>query len=139
MTKIIKGRWLPGKSGNSKGRPPGQGEVTRLRESIAEHLPAIIMQLVNRARDGDTQAARLLLERVLPPMKPAEQAVSLNLPDGDMTGQGMAVIAAIAAGELAPGQGAQLLTGLGSLARIREIDELERRLSALEGAKNERD
>ena len=33
---------------------------------------------------------------------------------------------------IAPGQGAQLLTAIATLARVIEIDELERRLTALE-------
>lgn len=136
IEKKKRGRWKAGESGNPNGRPPGVGEVSKLRESIAAHLPDIIAQLVNKAKDGDSQAARLLLERVLPPMKAIEQAVTLTLPDGDMTAQGVAIVQAVAAGTIAPGQGAQLLTGLGALARIREIDELERRLTALEGMKH---
>ena len=135
--KKKRGKWKQGESGNPNGRPPGVGEVTRLRESIAAHLPAIIAQLVTKAKEGDAQAARLLLERVLPPMKAIEQAVTLSLPDGEgITAQGVAIVQAVAAGILAPGQGAQLLTGLGALARIKEIDELERRITQLEGVKN---
>ena len=135
--KKKRGRWKAGESGNPKGRTPGTGEVAKLRDSIAKHLPAIITQLVTKAKAGDAQAARLLLERVLPPMKPIEQAVALSLPDGEgITGQGRAIVQAVADGTLAPGQGAQLLAGLGSLARIVEIDELERRITQLEGVKN---
>ncbi|MFZ2300755.1 MAG: DUF5681 domain-containing protein [Gallionella sp.] len=135
-----RGRWKPGESGNPTGRTPGSGAVAKLRESIAQHLPAIITRLVTQARAGDAQAARLLLERVLPPMKAVEQAVSLTLPaDAGLTAQGAAIVKAVADGALAPGQGAQLLTGLGSLARIREIDELEKRISLLEGLKNGND
>lgn len=73
----------------------------------------------------------------MPALKPSEQAVSLSLPDGEgMTAQGEAIIQAVAAGELAPGQGAQLLTGLGALARIKEIDEIEKRITQLEKIKN---
>lgn len=142
MTETTKkrGRWKTGESGNPSGRKPGTGEVGKLRHGIAAHLPEIITQLVARAKEGDTQAARLLLERVLPPMKPIEQAVTLSLPDGEgLTEQGRAIVQAVAAGTLAPGQGAQLLAGLGSLARITEIDELERRITALEGAKHGND
>jgi hypothetical protein len=129
--------WPKGKSGNPNGRPIGLGEVTKLRNSIAEHLPEIISQLVIKAKDGDAQAARLLLERVLAPMKPVEQSVSLVLPQGEgMTAQGVAIVEAVAAGTIAPGQGAALLTGLGALARIREIDELTARITKLEGDKN---
>lgn len=130
-----RGRWKTGESGNPSGRPPGLGEISKLRNSIAEHLPEIIMQLANKAKEGDSQAARLLLERVLPTLKPIEQPVTLTLPDSKgITGQGMAIIQAVAAGEIAPSQGNALLTGLGALARIKEIDELERRITALEVA-----
>ncbi len=132
-----RGRWKEGESGNPNGRKPGTGEVAKLRDSIAQHLPEIILQLVNKAKEGDSQAARLLLERVLPPMKAIEQAVKLSLPDGEgITAQGVAIVQAVASGTIAPGQGAALLTGLGALARIKEIDELERRITQLEGAKN---
>jgi len=44
----------------------------------------------------------------VPPLKAVEQAQALSPPDGTMTEQGRVVLAAVAAGELAPGQGAQL-------------------------------
>lgn len=69
--------------------------MAKLRASIAGHVPEIIGQLVEAAKGGDVQAARLLLERVLPPMKPTELAVPLALPDGSLTDQGRAVLAAV--------------------------------------------
>lgn len=137
IEKKKRGKWKSGESGNPNGRPPGVGEVTKLRNSIAEHLPEIITQLVTKAKEGDAQAARLLLERVLPPMKAIEPMVELTLPNGEgITAQGMAIVQAVAAGTLAPSQGAALLSGLGALARIREIDELEKRITQLEVKQN---
>jgi len=124
--------WKPGQSGNPTGRKPGCGEVARLRAAIAEHVPPIIAKLVEQATAGDVSAARLLLERVIPPMKATEQAVALHLPEGTLTEQGHAVLGAVAAGDLAPGDGAALLASLGTLARLTEADELERRIKALE-------
>lgn len=136
--KKKRGKWKAGESGNPNGRPPGVGEVTKLRDSIAAHLPEIITQLVEKAKAGDAQAARLLLERVLPSLKPIEQPVALSLPAGEgLTAQGVAIVEAVATGTLAPGQGAALLTGLGALARIKEIDELERRIAQLEGVNHD--
>jgi hypothetical protein len=134
------GKFKPGQSGNPKGRTPGTGAVAKLRESIAEHLPEIIAQLVTQAASGDVQASRLLLERVLPSLKPIEEPVALSLPHGEgITAQGAAVVAAVANGTLSPGQGASLLAGLGSLARIKEVDELTERITKLEGAKHGND
>lgn len=125
--------WKPGQSGNPAGRKPGTGEVARLREGIASELPAIIAKLVTAAKNGDTQAARLLLERVLPPVKSVGHPVRLSLPDGDdLSAQGAAIVRAVANGEISPDQGGEMLAGLGALARIREVDELERRIGLLE-------
>ncbi len=124
--------WRAGQSGNPRGRRPGSGEVAKLRAAIAEHVPTILERLVAAALQGDVSAARLLLERVCPPLKATEEAAPLALPDGTLTEQGRAVLGAVAAGELAPGQGAALLGAIGTLARVAEVDELERRLTALE-------
>lgn len=125
--------WKPGQSGNPRGRTPGSGEVAKLRAAIAEHVPTIIEKLTAAALLGDVSAARLLLERTIPPLKPAELAAPLALPDGTLTEQGRAVLGAVAVGTLAPGQGAALLAGIGTLARVVELDELARRVAVLEG------
>ena len=59
------------------------------------------------------------------------------MPDGGtLTAQGRAVLLAVAAGELAPSQGAALLGAIGTLARVTEIDELDARLTKLEEKQN---
>lgn len=126
------GRWKPGQSGNPAGRPPGSGEVAKIRAAISDRVPELLAALMTRALEGDVGAARLLLERAIAPLKAVEQPQALTLPDGTLTEQGRAVLAAVAAGELAPGQGAALLAAVGTLARIVEVDELTRRVEALE-------
>ena len=128
------GRWKPGESGNPKGRTPGTGEVAAIRAAIADRVPDLLAAMMTRALDGDVGAARLLLERAVAPLKAAEQPQALSLPDGTLTDQGRAVLAAVAAGELAPGQGAALLGAIGTLARVTELDELTARIEKLETA-----
>lgn len=131
------GKWQPGESGNPKGKAPGSGELQRLRAAIAADVPEILASLVSAAKSGDVQAARLILERVLPPIRATEQAVKLQLPDGEtLTAQGRAVLSAVAGGDLAPSQASQLLSSLGSLAKLVETDELSARIAALEGKAN---
>ena len=130
------GRWKPGESGNPKGRTPGTGEVAAIRAAIADRVPDLLAAMMTRALDGDVGAARLLLERAVAPLKAVEQPQALTLPDGTLTDQGRAVLLAVAAGELAPGQGAQLLAAIGTLGKIAEVDELTRRIEILE-EKNE--
>lgn len=126
------GRWKAGESGNPAGRKPGTGEVAKIRAAIADRVPELLAKLMAQALEGDTSAARLLLERAVAPLKAAEQPQALTLPNGTLTEQGRAVLASVAAGELAPGQGAALLGALGTLARVVEVDELARRIEALE-------
>jgi hypothetical protein len=126
-------QWRPGQSGNPAGKPKGAGRFAALRESIANHVPEIIERLAPQAKEGDGLAARLLLERVYPAMKAVEQAQSIELPsEGTLTDKGNAVLSAVAAGYLAPSQGAALIGAIGSLARVAEIDELASRVAALE-------
>ena len=133
MAKTPKTAWKPGQSGNPSGRRPGTGQLAKLRETIATSIPELLENLIEKARGSDVQAARLLLERVLPPVRAAEAVQPLTLPDGSLTDQGRAVLRAVADGVLAPGQGAQLLSGIAGLARVAELDEIARRLDALEG------
>jgi len=138
MTEVKKkrGTWKPGQSGNPAGRKPGTGEVAQIRASIAERVPELLAAMMTKALEGDVGAARLLLERTVAPLKAAEQTQALTLPDGSLTQQGRAVLALVAAGELAPGQGAALVSAIGTLARVAEIDELAKRIEKLEGVQN---
>ncbi len=126
------GRWKPGESGNPSGRARGSGEVAKVRAAISARIPELLEAMMQRALDGDVGAARLLLERTVAPLKAAELAQTLNLPSGTLTEQGRAVMAAVSAGHLAPGQGAALVGALGALARVAEVDELATRVAELE-------
>jgi len=110
-----------------------------LRAAIAEHVQEIISAMVDKAKAGDAAAARLLLERVIPPWRSAEPATPIEGLTGTFTEQGRAVLAAVAVGQITPAQAGQLLSGLGSLARTAEVDELAARVAALEqGATNDK-
>lgn len=124
--------WIAGQSGNPRGRPTNSGEVGKIRAAIAERVPELLRAMMDKALAGDVGAARLLLERTVAPLKAAESTQALSLPEGTLTQQGRAVLASVASGELAPGQGAQLLTAIGTLARVTEIDELTARIDKLE-------
>ncbi len=126
-------QWKPGQSGNPNGRPSGSGEVAKIRQAIATRLPEILDSLVSKALAGDVSAARLLVERVIPPLRAQELPVRLALPDtGSFTDQGREVLQAIADERIDPSRGAGLITAIAHLARIAEIDELTQRITSLE-------
>jgi hypothetical protein len=125
--------WRPGQSGNPAGRRRGSGKVAALRASIEADVPAILEALTAQALAGDPQAARLLLERTVPPLRPEERGVVVNVrADAPLADQARSILAAAAGGEIAPGQAATLLTSVAHLARAIATDELVRRVEALE-------
>ena len=126
--------WQKGESGNAKGRPNGTGKHERLRAAIATHIPEILDALAAMAKGGDAQAARLLLDRTLPPLRPIDAPGPFALPaEGGLSEQGQAVLLALAAGHLPANQATSILQALVAQAKLHETDELERRIAALEG------
>jgi hypothetical protein len=71
--------WKQGQSGNPKGRPrKSQKSMAQLRGQISEHLPDVIEVLANAAKEGDVQAARILVERCVPSMRALDQNINVN-------------------------------------------------------------
>ena len=128
--------WKPGQSGNPKGKPAGTRNratvaVLALMESGAEEITKTI---IDAAKGGDLAAARLVLERLAPPMR--ERPISIDLPETS-TSEGIdkasqTVLAAAASGEILPGE-AQVLAGIiEGRRKAVETLELEKRIAALE-------
>ena len=132
-----RGSWVKGTSGNPAGRKPGTGDIGKLRAAIADRVPELLAAMMDKALEGDVGAARLLMERCIAPLRPTEQAVTLQLPsDGILMTKASAVLASAASGALAPGQAAQLIGALGAMAKIQELDEMDARITALEAAQH---
>jgi len=129
-----KSGWKRGQSGNPNGRPIGSGVVAQLRASIAARLPEILEALVKKALEGDVGAAKLLLERTLAPLKPEQSISQIQLPDGSYTLQGQAILNLMAKGNLSPSHAEGLLNALAALVKLHEVDDLNKRICALEEA-----
>jgi hypothetical protein len=123
------GRWKPGQSGNPGGR---SSQAAKLRAKLATGSDAVIKVVMAAAKNGDMQACRMILERMVPAIKPVSEPVQFNFTGSTPTEQARSIMAAIAAGDIPPDQGKALIEALASVARIAEIDELCRRLAALE-------
>lgn len=128
-----KGRFQPGVSGNPQGRP--KCETVALRKSLIEGGDEVVIAILEAAKAGDMTAAKIVLDRILPPLKATAQAVHVSLPDGaDPLAIARAVMLSAASGNLPPDVAAQLVTAAAQLARVEEIEDLRDRLTALEKA-----
>lgn len=128
------GRFLPGHSGNAGGRPKRESV---LRKQLEEGSDDAITQVLNAAAAGDMTACRLILERTVPVRKASYEAIAFELDDSSLADTAKSVLRAVAAGELSPDVGTMLITAVNGTAKIIEVDELERRLTALEGLNHE--
>jgi len=126
-------KFKPGQSGNPGGRPKGKTTAQKVRDMIgANDLKEIIGVLMVSAKNGDTAAAKLLLERACPALKPTALPVNVEYAPAALAEQGGNVIKATMSGDIPPDIGSQLITALANQAKIVEIDELTKRVEALE-------
>jgi hypothetical protein len=127
-------KFAVGVSGNPKGRKKGTTAAHLLRKSIADDMPEIILKLVEQAKNGDTAAAKILLDRCCPALKP--QAMAINMPvNGSLAEQGGEIIRATLSGHIPPDVGAQLITALANQGKLIELQELTERIEILEEQK----
>jgi hypothetical protein len=85
------------------------------------------------ARAGDVQAAKAILNKSTPDLKPASAMVTFPLPKGqDLIAASWAILRAVSGSKLPPDIGASLIASLAQIARITEVSEFEKRLTVLE-------
>lgn len=125
-------KFQPGESGNPRGRTPRpRTGPDRLRANLLRDAPEILKALVEQAKGGDATAAKLVLDRCLPSLRPVAAPVAVPLGD-DLTQATGAVLAALSAGSIGTDQAHDLASVLASLVKVREAVELENRIAALE-------
>ena len=127
-------QFTKGKSGNPAGRPKGSGISGQLRKAIESEVPHIIEALIVQAKGGDTAAAKTLLDRVMPALKPESQAISLPelVAAPTLADKAKAAIDAAGAGDIAPSAASDMVSAIAGAARVVEITELQQRLEAIE-------
>src|SRR5690348_3660460 len=81
--------WKPGQSGNPGGKQPGtRNRATVLAQALIDNdAEQVVGQVIKAALNGDLAAAKLILERVVPPIR--ERPLSLSLPEDLSTAAGV--------------------------------------------------
>lgn len=124
--------FAPGNPGKPKG---ARNRATRLLEALlGDSAEAVAIAVISAAKGGDTAAARLVLERVLPARK--DSPVTIKLPAdvsaAGLVAAGRAVLKSVATGQLTPSEGDAMMGLLERQRRIIDTANLEGRLAALE-------
>lgn len=131
-----KGRFRKGKSGNPSGRPQGtRNNATVLAERLLEdQTREICAAVVAEARTGNMQAAKIVLDRILPTKK--DRPIRIDLPEmnssTDLANSMSCVINAVGSGQISPSEGEAIARIIDIHAKTLELNEFEQRLSALE-------
>ena len=130
VARDAQGKWKRGVSGNPAGRTPGPAtSVLRTLRAWCESVG--LPKLMEQAEAGDGDAIKLLVQIGVPRTKAVSIPVALpGGPDG--------VLAALEAGEIAPDEAKTMMAVHLDRVRIKEIEELEQRLAALERAVQEK-
>ncbi|WP_416047937.1 DUF5681 domain-containing protein [Cupriavidus basilensis] len=124
-----------GQSGNPAGKPKGaKDKRTALRELLQPHAADLVKKAVALALAGDTTALRICIDRIIPAVKAKDAPISLSGLSGSLADRGRTVLDALAAGELTPDEANAVMGVISAQARIVEVDELEKRIAALEAS-----
>jgi uncharacterized protein DUF5681 len=128
--------FVKGQSGCPAGKPKGARHRTTLAaEALLDgEAEALTRKAIELALTGDSTALRLCLDRILPPRR--ERPVSFILPrleaPGDAARAMAAITAAVASGEITPGEAAELSKLVEAYVKALEASEFDQRLRAIE-------
>ena len=122
-------RFQKGESGNPSGRP--RGSVNKNLRMLRDAAEAILPDLIERAKSGDLEAQKLILDRGIPRLRAVSMPEEMPLPDGTLTDQAKELVAQVAAGNLSTTVAAEIAGIMTASARVEEVDQLRDELKAL--------
>jgi hypothetical protein len=130
-------QFTKGASGNPAGRPKGiRDKRHRYAEAIESMIPHVLDSVYQKALAGDMTAARMLLDRTLPNKRPEQERVEIEH-SGNIASDAQNVLKGVLDGEVSPDVGASLLSAMTSVLKAVEVDDLAKRIEALESKSNE--
>ena len=130
-------QFTKGVSGNPAGRPKGiKDKRHRYAESIESMIPDVLESVFQKAIAGDMTAAKMLLDRSLPTKRPEQERVQIPIKENTAL-NAREVLKSVFDGEVSPDVGASLLASITGVLKAIEVEDLAKRIEALEGKKNE--
>lgn len=128
-------QFTKGASGNPAGRPKGiKDKRHRFNEAIESMIPDVLESVFQKAVAGDMTAAKILLDRSLPAKRPEQERVQIPIKENTAL-NAREVLRSVFDGEVSPDVGASLLASITGVLKAIEVEELAKRIEALEDAK----
>lgn len=130
-----------GQSGNPNGRgkgSPNKRSITAAaiakynEENQGDALTEILGKMIDLAKEGDIQAAKLVMDRIEPAFKPQSKPIQLPRMPKDLFAKGEKILSLATTGEITVEIAKELLAGISVLLKTKEQHEFEARLKALE-------
>jgi hypothetical protein len=130
------GRFKKGKSGNPKGKPKGaRHRASLMAEMLFENgIEIVCEQVLSQAQEGNLHAAKIILDRLLPPRK--DRPINFKLPcvknAADALEASRLICHAVGNGEITPLEGESLSRIVEIQAKNIDLFDFGSRLEAIE-------
>jgi hypothetical protein len=98
---------------------------------VEPDLPEIVKALVNAAKGGDVAAINLIYSRIVPPVKPSSEDLSIRV-KGTLQERGEAILSALSSGKIGPEQATLAMNALTAQSKLVEQSEILDRIAQLE-------
>jgi len=130
-------KFKPGVSGNPLGKEKGTlNRRTKLAELLVPHAVEILNKVVEMAKNGDINALKICVERLVPKIK--NETIDFQFSQQDLNSTngllnyGTEIISAVTDQKITPEQGQSLISIIETQRKLIETADLARRLTEME-------
>lgn len=133
-----------GETGNPEGRPRGaKNKRTLIRDALEKVYQngeaGFWVAVAEKAKGGDTTSVSMLGARLVPPLRAMDNPVILaGLDSGTLTEKADKIISYMGNGDISPSEATTMINAIAALCRVQELEDLSKRLDALERILRER-
>ncbi len=137
-------KYKKGKSGNPDGRPSGaKNKRTVIRDALEKVYDdgedGFWLAVAEKSKEGDTNAVSMIGSRLIPTLKATDTPILLEgLDSGSLVDKAGKIIEHMGTGDVSPSEATSMINAIAALCKVQEIEDLNKRLEALERALKDR-